>query len=82
MLEIEDGPCSPIQSSVVSSIEKYKQGEVVNAFVNPGKASEIQVANFSLGTGFYLGIFIAILGFASVVYLWRTPANKLIRRVT
>ncbi len=79
-LDIEDGPCGPIQSSVVNTIEKYKRGTVVNAFVNPEKPFAIRVANFSLGTNFYLMIFITVVGFTGVVYLWRTPANKLVNR--
>jgi hypothetical protein len=79
-LEIEDGACSPIQASVVGTIEKYKQGAVVSAFVNPENPSAIRVANFSRGTNFYLMLFITALGFVGVVYLWRTPANKLVNR--
>lgn len=79
-LDIEDGSCSPIHASVVNTIEKYKQGAVVNAFVNPANPSVTRVASFSLGTNFYLMLFIATLGFVGVVYLWHTPANKLVNR--
>ncbi len=79
-LDIEDGPCSPIKSSVIRIIEIYKQGTVVNAFVNPEDPSLVRVANFSLGINFYLMLFMIILGFSGVVYLWRTPTDKLFNR--
>ncbi len=80
-LDIEDGPCSPVKTSVERTIEQYGKGVVVTAFANPQKPSAIRVANYSLGTNFYLMLLLAISLFAGVVYVWRTPANKLVNRV-
>lgn len=77
-LDIEDGSCSPIQSSVEKTIKNYQHGTLVNAFVNPEKASEIRIANYTLGTIFYLMSFLSVLLWGGVIYTWRTPANKLV----
>ena len=78
--DIEDGPCSPTKTSVERTIEQYGKGVVVTAFANPQKPSAIWVANYSLGTNFYLMLRLAISLFAGVVYIWRTRANKLVNR--
>ncbi|WP_310446073.1 DUF3592 domain-containing protein [Thiobacillus sp.] len=77
-LEIEDGPCSPVQASVSAVVEKFKQGSTVSAVVDPNKPSVIRIAAFSLGTNFYLMLVMAIVGIFAVGYFWRTPAEKLI----
>ena len=79
-LDIEDGPCSPAKSSVERTLEQYGKGAVVTAFANPQKPSAVRVANYTLGTNFYLMLLLAISLFAGVVYIWRTPANKLVNR--
>ena len=77
-LDIEDGPCSPIQTSVSAIVEKFKQGTTVNAVVNPSKPTVIRIAEFSLGTMFYLMLVMALGGLTTVVFIWRTLASQLI----
>lgn len=61
ILELENGPCRPVKSTLMSVIDKYKEGTTVVAFVNPNKHSEIRANTFSLGYKFYLLIFASCL---------------------
>ena len=76
-LEIKDGPCSPVRTSVASTLDGYDVGARVEAYVNPAEPDRIRAATFSLGLIFYLMVFCAILTFTAGVLAWIAP-NKML----
>jgi hypothetical protein len=78
-LEISQRPCRTSLESVERSVATFREGKVIEILVDPAKPGRVKPGTYSLGGGFYLGVFLGTLAFIGAVAVLVFPAKKSVK---
>ncbi|WP_085725090.1 DUF3592 domain-containing protein [Pseudomonas sp. R37(2017)] len=78
-LELSKRPCRSSLESVERSVATLREGKVIEIRVDPAKRDRVRPSTYSLGGGFFLGVFLGTLAFIGAIAVLVFPAKKSVK---